>query len=421
MNEATNENGEPFSCAFSTQTVWYRLTPTRDMWISGTGSGTFAGLTVYRDTGGGLFSLQSVTCTSFNGQALFLARAGTRYALQALAPCCGSFGDLTVNLQEVPPPIPQVQFFFFPGDPSAFDQVQFSDQSFDPGQQPITGHHYDYGDGSSSGGADSTLCCPTHRYTTDGDYVVTLTATTADGRSGSGTQTVHVRTHDVAVSGFKVPQSASAGQTKQITVSVSNTRYPETVQVRFEKSIPGSFLSFQMVGTLEQLVLPKGGNKSTDFIFSYTFTPDDAAIGKVTFRAEADPEFARDAFFGDNVATSDLVRVSHAGGGRASGAGLEVNATAGNLEFGPQSVTPNPVRAGADLTIRLGMPEAGEVSIEALDLAGRVVASRALGTLEAGVHDVRLAWRERPAPGVYWVRATQSGRTSRAVRVALID
>src|SRR5262249_61354127 len=113
--------------------------------------------------------------------------------------------------------------------------------------------------------------------------------------------------------------------------------------------------------------------------------------------------------------------VSHASGGRASGGGLEVNATTGDVAFGPQGVTPNPVHAGADLAIRLGMPEAGEVSVEAMDLAGRVVASRALGALEAGVHDVRLAWRERPAPGVYWVRAKQPGRTSRAVRVAVIE
>jgi hypothetical protein len=41
--------------------------------------------------------------------------------------------------------------------------------------------------------------------------------------------------------------------------------------------------------------------------------------------------------------------------------------------------------------------------------------------LEAGIHDVRLAWRGHPAPGVYWVRATQAGRTSPAVRVAVLE
>jgi hypothetical protein len=50
-----------------------------------------------------------------------------------------------------------------------------------------------------------------------------------------------------------------------------------------------------------------------------------------------------------------------------------------------------------------------------------VVATRELGALEAGVHDVRLAWRTRPAAGMYWVRATQAGRTSKAVRVAVLD
>jgi hypothetical protein len=259
-----------------------------------------------------------------------------------------------------------------------------------------------------------------HHFTADGDYVVTLTVTTADGRSGSGSTTVHVRTHDVAVSGFKVPQSASAGQTKQITVSIKNTRYPETVQVELSKSVPGPFFGFQTIGTLTQLVLPKGGNKSTDFSFSYTFTPDDAVIGKVTLRASAQLTTASDALPGDNIAISDLIRVNGPSG-RASAAGLEVNATAGDIEFGPQAVTPNPVRAGSDLGVRLGMPEAGEVTVEALDLAGRIVASSPLGVLDAGVHDVRLVWHEHPAPGIYWVRATQAGRASRAVRVAVID
>jgi PKD repeat protein len=335
-----------------------------------------------------------------------------------MAPCCGSFGSLTINVQEVPPPAPNVSFSYYPSNPSSFDQVQFYDQSSDPGQQQITGHRFDYGDGSNS---VDTTCCPVHRFSADGDYVVTLTVTTADGRSGTGSTTVHVRTHDVAVSNFKVPQSASSGQTKPITVSIKNTRYPETVQVELAKSVPGSYSGFQTIGTLTELVLPKGGNKSTDFSFSYTFTPDDAAIGKVTLRANAQLINANDALPGDNLAISDLIRVGNSGGGRASTAGFEVYATTGDIEFGPRAVTPNPARAGAELTIRLGMPDAGEVTVEAVDLAGRIVASSPQGLLEAGIHDVRLAWRGHPAPGVYWVRATQAGRTSPAVRVAVLE
>jgi len=418
ITEATTEGAEPFQCNYSTQTVWYRLVPTRDMWLSATGSGVFSNLSVFVDPLGSLYSLSFVACTSYNGQTTFLAHAGIRYALQAMAPCCGSFGSLTVNVQEVPPPTPNVSFSYYPSSPSSFDQVQFYDQSSDPGQQQITGHRFDYGDGSNS---VDTTCCPVHRFSADGDYVVTLTVTTADGRSGTGSTTVHVRTHDVAVSNFKVPQSASSGQTKLITVSIKNTRYPETVQVELAKSVPGSFSGFQTIGTLTQFVMPKGGNKSTDFSFSYTFTPDDAAIGKVTLRANAQLISANDALPGDNIAISDLIRVGNASSGRASTAGFEMYATTGDIEFGPRAVTPNPVRAGAELTIRLGMPEAGEVTVEAVDLAGRIVASSPQGSLEAGIHDVRLAWRERPAPGVYWIRATQAGRTSPAVRVAVLE
>jgi hypothetical protein len=57
---------------------------------------------------------------------------------------------------------------------------------------------------------------------------------------------------------------------------------------------------WDLVGQSTQFVPSKSGNKTTSFVFSYTFTPDDAAVGKVTFRAVATPASGRDAVPGDN-------------------------------------------------------------------------------------------------------------------------
>ncbi len=413
ITEATTEGGEPISCSYTTQSVWYRLVPTTDMWLTASGSGSLGNLSAYRDSGGGLFSLSFITCTSF-GPAIFLARAGVTYYLQAGAYCCGVTGTISVAVNRAPAPVPVANFYYYPSDPSAFDTIQFYDQSNDPGQQGITSRSYDFGDGT----AVDTTCCPQHRYAADGDYVVQLTVATPDGRTASTTRTVTVRTHDVAITNFRVPQTAHLGQTRQLTVSVSNTRYPERVRVELQKGVPGSYPAFQTIGTLEQFVQVRSANRPTDFVFSYTISPEDVNLGKVSFKAVANLVGTRDAFSADNEALSSPVKLNRLGPVPYSG---EVYVGTGELEFALLNVAPNPARAGADLAVRLSLATEGAASVQVLDLAGRVVASRDLGVLSPGVHDTRLAWASRPSAGVYWVRLVQSGQGSRVVRVAILD
>ena len=197
---------------------------------------------------------------------------------------------------------PVASFYFYPSDPSAFDTLQFYDNSYDPGYAGIQSRNWSFGDGTTA-----TDCCPTHRYAADGDYTVQLTVTTFDGRTASTSQVVHVKTHDVAITKFTVPTSASAGQTRSIVVGVRNTRYPETVRVELYKSTPGGY---QSVGFLEQSVPVRSANRTTDFTFNYTFTSDDATIGKVTFRAVAIVINARDALPADNEAISAPTKVT---------------------------------------------------------------------------------------------------------------
>jgi hypothetical protein len=104
-----------------------------------------------------------------------------------------------------------------------------------------------------------------------------------------------------------VPKSASAGQTRAITVGINSRRYPETVEVQFFKSVPGGFL---FVGVLTQSVPVRPSNRTTDFNFSYTFTSADAQVGKVTFKAVANVVGARDALPADNEAIAPPTKVT---------------------------------------------------------------------------------------------------------------
>jgi hypothetical protein len=137
---------------------------------------------------------------------------------------------------------------------------------------------WNFGDGTTS---DILYDEGVQQFKTDGDYTVRVDVVFPNGDTASAVELVPVRTHDVAITRFSVPQSASAGQTRQLTVYVRNTRYPEKVQVELYKN------DMVWVGTLIQDIPPRSANRTTAYSFNYTFTPEDARIGKVTFRAMA--------------------------------------------------------------------------------------------------------------------------------------
>jgi PKD repeat protein len=232
----------------------------------------------------------------------FRAHAGTTYYFQ-LGSFYGTGGpDFHINLSVAPPPQPS--FYFNPGDPSVFDSVQFFDNSSDPGQAAFASETWDFGDGANTANPG---CCPNHHYAVDGDYTVKLDVTTTDGRTASTSQVVHVRTHDVAITNLVVPRSARVGRTQKLTVGVSNQRYPENVQVDLYRSTPAGLVRF---GSLTQTVPVRPRRRTTDFVFSYTFTSDDAAVGKVTFKAVATIVDARDALQSDNESVAPPTKVT---------------------------------------------------------------------------------------------------------------
>ncbi len=294
MTAASTEAGEQMpSCGSTNKTIWYMYTPAANGSLSQrTDASGYSVIGVY--TGSAPDGLTEVACRSrwWYDSSLFTfhVAAGTTYYFQV-----GTNENTWVpfHLQVAEPPYPN--FDFYPYDPSVFDTVQFNNYSWDPANVGLSSILWDFGDGTTA----TDPWSPSHRYAKDGNYTVKLTVNTPDERTASTTRTVVVKTHDVAITKFTVPQSASSGQTRQIVVGLNSKRYVEDVEVQLYKSTPGGW---QWIGTLKQTVPVRPANRTTDFAFSYTFTKNDASIGKVTFRAVATIINARDALLADNEA-----------------------------------------------------------------------------------------------------------------------
>src|SRR2546428_3113823 len=300
---ASAEAGEQTpSCAIFyppvSRTVWYSFTPAVTGSVSARIVNASISSVVAAYTGSSVTSVNEIGCNVFGGNVTFRAQAGTTYHF-LVGGLFGQGGPVEFRLDVTPPPV--ANFFFFPFDASVFDVIQFVDQSFDPGGVGFAPPAWTFGDGTTGTGN------PTHRFAADGDYSVQLTVTTLDGRTAVASQTVHVRTHDVAITRFSTPNAASSGQTRPIVVSVNSKRYTESAQVQLFSSVTGGFQQF---GSLTQSVPMYPKNGTTDFAFSYTFTADDARIGKVTFRAVAVISGARDALPADNEAIGPPTKVS---------------------------------------------------------------------------------------------------------------
>ncbi len=295
---ATREGNEPYAqCAQSSgdRTVWYAFTPTESGLISASipSSSFYPKLAVY--TGNSLLSLTEVGCRYGWSVLSFQANAGTTYYIQAGAYYDGEGGEMEFQLEVTPPPV--ADFSFDPSDPSVFNNINFCDNSFDPGDVGIQSMTWDFGDG-----ATSTDNCAAHQYLADGNYTVQHSVTTFDGRSASTSQVVQVRTHDVSIIKVAAPKSANVGQTKTINVSIKNNRYPETVTIELYRSVAGG--GFELIGLSIQFVPVRPGNRTSQFTFNYTFSPQDAQAGKVTFKAIVFIENSNDGFPADNEAIS---------------------------------------------------------------------------------------------------------------------
>jgi Galactose oxidase, central domain len=77
--------------------------------------------------------------------------------------------------------------------------------------------------------------------------------------------------------------------------------------------------------------------------------------------------------------------------------------------FALEPVRPNPLVDRFRVSFTL--PDAGSARIDVLDVSGRRVASRDVGSLGAGPHEVDLGGARELSPGMYFVRLSRAGRT----------
>src|SRR5262249_47903052 len=87
------------------------------------------------------------------------------------------------------------------------------------------------------------------------------------------------------------------------------------------------------------------------------------------------------------------------------------------IAFALEGVRPNPA-SGGHLQIGFALPTGTAARLELVDVSGRRLVSREVGSLGAGRHTVSLT--RRVAPGLYWVRLTQ-GTNQQTTRVAVIE
>jgi hypothetical protein len=118
-------------------------------------------------------------------------------------------------------------------------------------------------------------------------------------------------------------------------------------------------------------------------------------------------------------ATYDIYAQRVKASGLLGGDVLGVPGEAATLAFALDPVRPNPARGGA-MTVRFTLAGEAPASLELLDVAGRRVVARNVGSLGAGTHSLSLGGDLRLAPGVYMVCLRQ-GSSLRTTRVAVVE
>ena len=88
------------------------------------------------------------------------------------------------------------------------------------------------------------------------------------------------------------------------------------------------------------------------------------------------------------------------------------------LALAIRGATPNPA-PGGPIRVEFALRDGSAARLELLDVAGRVLRTREVGSLGPGTHVLDLSEGGALRPGIYFLRLTQGGREVRA-RAAVI-
>ncbi|SDF37851.1 hypothetical protein SAMN05216553_101348 [Lentzea fradiae] len=261
----------------SDRSLWYRYTTGRERVVAAevTQRSSAASVAVFRKS-----DLTEVECRqTSHAPAIFTATPGETYYVR-IANSDYDAAALTLRLSDAPGIAPALRYFS-PARPGVFDEIVFEIDPGDPAGRWLAGGEVRFGDGAAAAiPAVPGTATVSHRYAADGEYDLTVSGYTADGRSGSTTRKFKVETHDVTVADLVAPATATAGSTGDVTVSVSTTRYDEDIVVELLRRLPTGY--WTVVGTADGHVAKNG---TTVVPFTYTYTGEDAAIGKATLKA----------------------------------------------------------------------------------------------------------------------------------------
>ncbi|MGZ3147906.1 PKD domain-containing protein [Lentzea chajnantorensis] len=303
LRRTTAEPGElSASCdPAATQSVWYRYAPTSSRFVQVLASE--GAVSVYRAA-----DLSEVDCVSTddnerNGmRSVFSAEAGESYLVR-VAETPADAEPAFVEFSTAAPLRPWLSPY--PNNPTIYTDVEFVPSAGE--QRPLVSGTVYFGDGGSAPIVPGERI--RHRYAKDGDYSVSVTATTSDGRTGSSVpEKLTVETHDLAITALSVPEAARAGQTKTIKAYVANPHHDGNVKVTLYKVSANGAQGQEIGYTLQRVAASPTAR--TEFVFAYTYSAADAAAGQVTFRAVASsPDWYQDARPADNQAQATTTTV----------------------------------------------------------------------------------------------------------------
>ncbi|HKQ59308.1 MAG TPA: hypothetical protein VJY35_15705 [Candidatus Eisenbacteria bacterium] len=189
----------------------------------------------------------------------------------------------------------------------------------------------------------------------------------------------------------------------------------------------GRILSDGTVSALASLV---DATAEPGLVRLHWYTPDGSVMRATVERAEMGGEFATigevmadgsgNLRFEDRAVAAGATyqyRLAVPDGGTTAYLGQVTIRVPASLAFGIEGIRPNP--AGGELSVAFALEGGGSARIELLDVAGRRVLAREVGSMGPGQHVLRLEEAKRLPAGIYTVRLIQGARAV-AARAAIV-